>query len=158
MAEKADKQTKIDHKLIEAHLTAKGIHIVLHKDKQKEQADSTIAYKHESGLYYIIHHLGDGKPGLDNSNVSVNYTGYLLDGLVFDSNTDPKYKHVEPIRFTVGKGQMIKGWDKILPLMNVGHKITVFIPSPLAYGPQARPPHIPANGILVFDMELLAVE
>lgn len=154
---KAAKQTKIDNKIIEAHLSAKGIKMLSPKHSTINKADSMIAYK-ESGIYYIVHQIGTGQPGSDNSNVSVNYTGYLLDGLVFDSNTDPKYKHVEPIKFTVGKGQMIKGWDKILPLMKVGHKITVFIPSPLAYGPQARPPHIPANGILVFDMELLEVE
>ena len=47
--------------------------------------------------------------------VTVNYTGKLVDGTVFDSNIDPKFNHVEPFEFTLGVGQVIPGWDKVLP-------------------------------------------
>jgi FKBP-type peptidyl-prolyl cis-trans isomerase FkpA len=118
--------------------------------------------KTKSGLYYLIKEDGKGDLPMVGDNVSVNYTGTLLDGQKFDSNTDTAFKHVEPLQFTLGQGAVIKGWDEGLTLLKPGTKATLFIPSPLAYGAQSRPGSaanpkgIPANSILLFDVELIS--
>src|SRR5690606_35453424 len=138
------------------YLEKEGIKIATRPADGKIAANPKIAYKDDSsGLYYIVLQTGTGLEGKNGNRVSVNYTGSLLDGTVFDSNTDPQFNHIQPIEFTVGAGQMIKGWDKMLPLMRTGDKVIAIMPSPLCYGPQARPPHIGANAILKFEMELL---
>jgi FKBP-type peptidyl-prolyl cis-trans isomerase len=110
--------------------------------------------KTASGLYYQITKLGTGPNPTKGSQTTMNYTGYLLDGTVFDSNVDPKFSHVEPFKFPLGKGAVIKGWDEGVALLSKGAKAKLLIPSPLAYGPQARP-GLPANSVLIFDVELL---
>lgn len=115
------------------------------------------ALKTESGLYYVINKKGTGANAQSGQILSVNYTGKLLNGKKFDSNTDTSFKHVEPFKVTIGRGQVIKGWDEGLQLFNKGTKATLFIPSGLAYGSQDRSPQIPANSILVFDVEILDV-
>ncbi len=89
--------------------------------------------------------------------VSMNYTGRLQDGTVFDSNVDPKFKHVEPFVFTLGASQVIAGWDKGIVGMKVGEKKTLTIPPADAYGPNGIPGVIPPNSTLVFDVELVAI-
>lgn len=158
-AQKANEQLSIDEKIILEHLKTKGITVAALPANGLVKPNPKVAYKDAaSGLYYIVTHKGKGARGENGKKASVNYTGSLLDGTVFDSNVDPQFNHVQPIEFTVGTGQMIKGWDKMVPLMNTGDKVIAILPSPLAYGPQARPPHIPANGILQFEMELLDPE
>jgi peptidylprolyl isomerase len=85
--------------------------------------------------------------------VKVHYTGKLLDGTKFDSSVD----RGEPFGFTLGKGQVIKGWDEGIGLMNVGGKATLIIPSSIAYGDRDMGT-IPPYSTLVFDVELLEVE
>jgi peptidylprolyl isomerase len=90
--------------------------------------------------------------------VSMNYTGRLQNGTVFDSNVDPKFKHVEPFVFTLGAGQVIPGWDKGIVGMAVGEKKTLTIAPEDAYGANGVPGVIPANATLVFDVELVAIK
>jgi FKBP-type peptidyl-prolyl cis-trans isomerase len=87
----------------------------------------------------------------------VNYTGRLADGTVFDSNVDPKFGHVEPFKFILGAGYVIKGWDDGLVGMKVGEKRTLTIPPELGYGATDNGP-IPANSTLIFEIELLSIE
>ena len=114
--------------------------------------------KTASGLYYTISSPGDGPVIAPGQTAMVNYTGRLMDGKIFDCNTDPQFKHVEPLAVEVGKGRVIKGWDEGLALLKVGSKATFYIPSGLAYGPQDRSPQIPANSILVFDVEIMSIQ
>ncbi len=86
----------------------------------------------------------------------MKYTGKTLDGTPFDSNVDPKFGHVEPFKFVIGTGQVIPGWDEGVALLNKGAKGKLYIPSPLAYGPQG-PPAIGANAVLVFDVEVVNI-
>ena len=115
------------------------------------------ATKTASGLYYSIEKEGSGAVIAPGNTASVNYTGKLLGGKTFDSNTDPEFKHTEPLKVEVGKGRVIKGWDEGLALLKKGSKATFYIPSGLAYGSQDRSPSIPANSILVFDVEIMDV-
>jgi len=90
--------------------------------------------------------------------VSMNYTGALADGTVFDSNIDPKFNHVEPFEFTLGAGQVIPGWDKGIVGMKVGEKKTLSIPPEDAYGASGVPGVIPANATLNFQVELVGIK
>jgi hypothetical protein len=107
----------------------------------------------DSGLKYIINEKGNGAKAEPGMAVEVHYTGYLLDGKVFDSSRE----RGEPIDFTLGEGRVIKGWDEGIALMNVGDKLRLIIPSELAYGSREIPDVIPANSMLIFDVELMDV-
>ena len=108
------------------------------------------------GLYYTISKEGTGNKIIAGETVSLNYTGRLLDGTVFDSNTDPAFHHTDPLIFEVGKGLVVKGYDKGVQLLKRGSVATLYIPSGLAYGERVKA-QIPANSILVFDVEVLDV-
>ena len=118
--------------------------------------------KTASGLYYTIQDEGKGDKAIAGDSVTMNYTGTLLDGTKFDSNTDTAFKHTQPFNFVLGRGAVIKGWDEGVALLKPGAKAVFYIPSPMAYGAQARPggganpKGIPANSILLFDVELLS--
>jgi FKBP-type peptidyl-prolyl cis-trans isomerase len=90
--------------------------------------------------------------------VSMNYTGRLVNGTVFDSNVDPKFNHVQPFDFTLGAGQVISGWDKGIVGMKVGEKKTLTIAPEDAYGATGVGGVIPPNSTLIFDVELLAIK
>ena len=111
-----------------------------------------------SGLYYVIEKDGAGATSQAGQEVTVNYTGRTLEGVVFDSNVDPKFNHTEPFKFPLGQGAVIPGWDEGVALLKKGSKARLFIPSPLAYGPQSPGPEIPANAILVFDVEVTDIK
>jgi FKBP-type peptidyl-prolyl cis-trans isomerase len=110
--------------------------------------------KTESGLRFQIIQKGDGKKAEKGKQVSVHYKGQLADGTVFDSS----YQRKQPIDFTVGIGQVIKGWDEGLQLLQVGDKARLVIPSQLAYGSQGAGGVIPPNATLIFDIELMDVK
>jgi FKBP-type peptidyl-prolyl cis-trans isomerase len=113
--------------------------------------------KTASGLYYIVERPGSGPNAVAGKEVTVNYTGRTLDGKVFDSNQDPAMGHAEPFTFVLGQGQVIPGWDEGLALMNRGAKAKLFIPSGMAYGSQSPSPSIPADAILMFDIEVINI-
>lgn len=88
------------------------------------------------------------------SVVSVNYTGRLTSGEIFDSSET----HGRPIQFVLGAGQVIQGWDEGIEGMKVGEKKTLTIPPEKGYGPNGYPPVIPPNATLIFDVELVGVQ
>lgn len=106
-----------------------------------------------SGLKYIVIKEGKGKQAKAGLSVEVHYTGTLVDGKKFDSSRDRGV----PIEFTLGEGQVIKGWDEGIALMRVGGKLRLIIPPELAYGNKAVGDVIPANSTLIFDVELMSV-
>jgi peptidylprolyl isomerase len=97
---------------------------------------------------------GTGAEAKDGDTVTVNYVGVLYKGgKEFNASWETK----EPFTFTLGKGQVIPGWDQGVPGMKVGGRRELIIPAALAYGAKGSPPKIPANAPLVFVVDLLGV-
>lgn len=112
--------------------------------------------KGPGGIYYTITKEGVGRQILAGETVTMNYTGKLLDGTIFDSNIDSDFHHTEPFVVEIGARKVIKGWDKGVPLLKKGSVATLYIPSRMAYGPEGGP-HIPENSVLIFDIEVTDV-
>lgn len=110
----------------------------------------------ESGLRYVIDVEGTGDYPQPGESVKVQYTGTLLDGTKFDSSYDRPEQG--PFSFLIGRRQVIQGWDEGIALLKTGGKGTLYIPSSLAYGPQAKSEVIKANSILKFEVELVGIE
>jgi peptidylprolyl isomerase len=96
---------------------------------------------------------GTGAEAKDGESVTVNYVGALYgNGKVFNASWETK----EPFTFTLGEGQVIKGWDQGVVGMRVGGRRELIIPAELAYGPKGSPPKIPPNSPLIFIVDLLS--
>ena len=105
-----------------------------------------------SGLQYEVVKKADGAQPKPTDVVTVHYEGKLIDGKVFDSSVE----RGAPIDLPVSG--VIPGWVEGLQLMHVGEKVKLFIPADLAYGAQSPSPMIPANSVLVFDLELIGIK
>jgi FKBP-type peptidyl-prolyl cis-trans isomerase FkpA len=95
---------------------------------------------------------GAGAEAKAGDTVEVHYTGRFVDGRVFDTST-----RREPFTFRLGKGEVIKGWDRGVAGMRAGGKRRLTVPSELAYGSRGFPGLIPPMATLVFEVELLAI-
>lgn len=106
-----------------------------------------------SGVQYRVIEDGTGTrhPTL-SSEVTVHYRGSLMNGLEFDSS----FARGEPVHFKVG--DVIKGWQDVLPLMRVGDHWQIFVPPALAYGERGQPPRIGPNEALVFELKLVDIK
>lgn len=109
--------------------------------------------KTASGLQYWDIKVGAGEVAKDGDHVKVHYTGWLTSGKKFDSSVDAH----QPFELTLGKGEVIKGWDEGIAGMKVGGKRQLRIPPDLAYGEKGYPGVIPPNATLIFDVQLLAI-
>ena len=107
-----------------------------------------------SGLKYKDEVVGSGESPKQGKAVRVHYTGRLTDGKKFDSSVD----RGQPFSFTIGVGQVIKGWDEGVSTMKVGGKRQLHIPPDLGYGARGAGGVIPPNATLIFDVELLGIE
>ncbi len=101
-----------------------------------------------SGLQYKVIAEGTGAHPTASDTVTVNYVGTLVDGTEFDSSGDP---------ITFPLNQVIAGWTEGLQLMSVGSTYMFYIPADLAYGAAGRPPVIPGNSVLIFQVDLLDI-
>ncbi len=133
-------------------LLAVTFNLILNSCSQEEKVSGDIQ-ETPSGLKYIVIEEGVGDKPTNGKKVKVHYTGKLEDGTVFDSSV----KRGVPIEFTLGMGQVIKGWDEGIADMKVGEKRQLIIPPDLGYGPNGYPPVIPANSTLIFDVELVEI-
>ncbi|MGK8471282.1 FKBP-type peptidyl-prolyl cis-trans isomerase [Stutzerimonas stutzeri] len=141
-------QTRAEERM--AEMNAKAVEAgkkFLEENAKREGVKTT-----ESGLQYEVVKSAAGRQPTENDVVTVHYEGSLTDGTVFDSSI----KRGSPIDLPVGG--VIPGWVEGLQLMHVGEKFKLYIPSELAYGEQSPSPLIPANSVLVFDLELLDIK
>ncbi len=106
-----------------------------------------------TGLKFTDELEGTGASPKTGQRVKVHYTGKLEDGTKFDSSKDRN----QPFVFTIGIGQVIKGWDEGVATMKVGGKRKLTIPSELGYGSRGAGGVIPPNATLIFDVELLEI-
>jgi FKBP-type peptidyl-prolyl cis-trans isomerase len=107
-----------------------------------------------SGLEYWNVKMGTGALAIPGKRVKVDYTGWLTNGKKFDSSVGTGH----PFEFTLGNGEVIKGWDEGIAGMKVGGKRQLRIPPQLGYGERGYPPVIPPNSTLIFDVQLLGAE
>ena len=110
------------------------------------------ATKTESGLYYIITQDGTGDTPYPGQTVRVHYSGYLLDGIVFDSSIGK-----QPIEFMIGARRVIPGWEEGIQLLNIGAKATLIIPPELGWGTRGAGNVIPPNATTIFEVELMEI-
>lgn len=122
------------------------------KDNQQEinnylAANNLKAETTASGLHYIVTREGDGNHPTAKDSVTVDYKGYFPNGDTFDSSYDRGQS------ITFGLNQVISGWTEGIPLLSKGGAGTFLIPGHLGYG-SSPPPGIPADAVLIFDVEL----
>jgi peptidylprolyl isomerase len=115
--------------------------------------DSTLFKTTPSGLKYAIITQGEGPAVEAGKVVTVQYSGYLSDGTMFDSSVERD----EPIQFVVGQGQVIPGWDEGFLLLKKGDKARFIVPPQLGYGTMQLE-KIPANSTLIFDIEIINIQ
>ena len=128
-----------------AAVAAAGIFLSASAKKSADVTQLQIGVKYKPESCTLQAHKGD--------KIKVHYRGTLTDGSVFDSS----YDRGDPFEFTLGNGQVIKGWDQGLLGMCVGEKRKLRIPAKMGYGERGSPPKIPGGATLVFDTELIAV-
>src|SRR5690349_14964611 len=107
-----------------------------------------------SGLQLADFVPGSGTEARLGQQVTVHYTGWLTNGTKFDSSRDRR----DPFQFTLGRGEVIKGWDQGVVGMRVGGRRRLIVPPDLGYGARGAGGVIPPNATLIFDVELLAVQ
>ena len=107
-----------------------------------------------SGLIIETLATGSGPTAKSGDKVSVHYTGWLTNGTKFDSSRDRN----EPFNFRLGAGQVIPGWDEGVAGMQPGGKRRLTVPAQLAYGSRGAGGVIPPNAVLIFEVELLAIQ
>ncbi|MFD3001110.1 FKBP-type peptidyl-prolyl cis-trans isomerase [Pontibacter toksunensis] len=139
----AVEQIKVDDKKIQEYIQQNNLQNV---------------QKTESGVYYVVNEPGKGPQASVGDQVSVHYKLSHLDGKELESSRNNPMANGEPFKFTLGQGQVIKGWDEAIQKLQEGSEATLLIPSTLAYGAQDRGPDMPANSILRFDVELVDVQ
>jgi len=116
------------------------------------KVDSTLFKTTASGVNYAIITQGEGPVVEAGKIITVHYSGYLQDGTMFDSSVERD----EPIKFVVGQGQVVPGWDEGLQLLKKGDKARFIIPPKLGYGEMVLE-KIPANSTLIFDTEVIDI-
>ena len=135
MEQQSNDQLSIDLELIDNYLKENNI----------------TAKSAESGLRYVITKMGSGENAAPGDNVTVHYTGMLLNGEKFDSSLDRN----QPFSFQLGQGKVIRGWDEGITYFNKGSEGTLYIPSTLGYGASGAGGVIPPNAVLIFEIQVL---
>jgi FKBP-type peptidyl-prolyl cis-trans isomerase FkpA len=123
-------------------------------DRAEWLAENNITVKPtQSGMYFISEKTGTGAKVERGDLVKAHYTGYFLDGQVFDSSLESP----EPFEFVAGRGEVIQGWDEAVLMMRVGGKARIILPSELGYGESDPRIPIPPFSTLVFDLEVVSL-
>ena len=144
-------------KIFEDYITNKSQADILKAEEEAKLLDDLTSgmIETESGLKYKVSKKGSGPNAKIDDVLSVHYSLKLVDG----SEIDSSFTRGEPIEFTCGVGQVIKGWDEAMQLLNKGSKASLVIPSELGYGSTgAGNGVIPPNATLIFEVELVDIK
>ena len=147
-----EEKRKVENAKKEAEMSQKSFDEKNSRDEYLKANNITQAPTN-SGLIAVVSQEGSGAKPTVGQKVTVHYTGYLVNGTKFDSSVD----RGEPFSFTIGKGQVIQGWDEGIAMLSPGAKAKLIIPSSIGYGGRNMG-SIPPFSTLVFDVELLKVE
>ena len=142
------------------------VFITINKKRSSERSQDVISGTEQNmqnvqqvdGVKITVLSEGIGEMAKVGDTVDMNYTGTLADGTVFDSNVDPKFGHIEPFTFTIGAGQVIRGWDVGVAGMKQGEKRILEINPDYAYGTNGAGGVIPPNATISFEVELLKIK
>ena len=145
-----NRQVRIIAIVIVLALAASAIAYLITKRSGSTGSEVTTA----TGLKYTDIVEGSGPAPTTGQTLSVHYTGTLQNGTKFDSSRD----RGTPMQFRFGLDPMIKGWDEGISTMKVGGRRKLIVPPNLAYGSSGRPPNIPGNSTLLFDLELVGIK
>jgi len=145
-------QKTVQAKMQEKQALEQEEQLALGKKFLEENAKKEGVKVTESGIQYQVLTAAEGEKPTATDTVKVHYKGSLMDGTEFNNSV----KSGKPISFPLNG--VIPGWTEGVQLMSVGEKYKFTIPSHLAYGPSGRPPVIPQNAVLEFEIELLAIE
>lgn len=132
-------------------LLVAGVYFIFQKNDKGQEINNNV--QNIQGMKIETLKEGTGEVAKNGDTVSVDYTGTLEDGTKFDSSID----RGTPFSFTLGIGQVIKGWDLGVVGMKVGEKRKLTIPSELGYGASGAGGVIPPNATLIFEVELLGI-
>lgn len=122
-----------------------------------DQFEQHEQYNDSSTIRYVDTLLGTGEEAKNGSSAWLVYKGWLTDGTLFDETKKNEQGQLVAFNFTLGSGQVIQGWEQGIVGMKVGGKRRLIIPSSLGYGATAEGP-IPANSMLIFDVELAQIQ
>jgi FKBP-type peptidyl-prolyl cis-trans isomerase FkpA len=149
MQEQREKQEKEmvqkkeeEAKFIEDYLASKNIKTV----------------KSPKGVYVQVINEGTGAKADSGKFVAVMYRGSTFKGKVFDTNMDTSFHHTDPITFTIGRREMVDGFEEGIKYLREGGQAIIYVPGVLAYGPQSRPPDIGPYENLIFELRLVSVK
>ncbi len=137
-----------------------GVYFFLQRgDDSASQQESTIPAEENNsyeiqGMKIEILKEGTGEGAKAGDDIVVDYVGTLTDGAKFDSSIDRN----QPFPYTLGQNMVIQGWEIGLLGMKVGEKRRLTIPPELGYGEQGRPPIIPSNATLIFEIDMLSIK
>ncbi len=120
---------------------------------QKNTQQQTPANFDIRGMKVEVLKQGTGEGAKVGDRIVVNYVGTLTNGTKFDSSIDRKH----PFPYTLGKNQVIRGWELGILGMKIGEKRKLTIPPSLAYGDAGRPPIIPKSATLIFEIDMLSI-
>ena len=140
------KKQQVSENESEAEKAVEQLIAKLKKEHPKAKFETT-----KSGMKYFVLKDGEGDKCGKGKKIKAHYTGTLMDGKKFDSSRD----RGQPFEFTVGIGEVIKGWDEALSDMKKGEQRILILPPELAYGERGTGGVIPPNATLVFDVELI---
>lgn len=125
---------------------------------QTELTQYDADYKSKDAAMFGDIKVGDGAVATSGKSVVVNYIGWLTNGQIFDQSYTTATRKGQPFTFLLGKQQVITGWDNGIAGMKVGGRRRLIVPPAVGYGAKGYPPIIPGDSLLVFDVELLAVQ
>ncbi len=114
--------------------------------------------KHSSGIMFKVLKPGKGNKPYAGETVTVDYTGWLLDGDKVGKKFDSSVDRGQNFEFPLGQGYVIKGWDHMVANMKIGEKVLVIIPASLGYGARGAGASIPPHATLLFEIDLYGAQ